>query len=402
MRVIYLHYWHPDTHQTSTNRSAAFVKALQEAGMDVQLFTHKNAFRIYENSARNRFRDLLTGNLNFWPLRMLYLLFITVFKRRERIAAADMISAEGSNLASLQIQKEDILISSIPPTELAGLAYDLAMQSGCRWILDYRDPWTYGYKFPPYHYWTYQPRRWYYRTLEKRYLERADLVLTVYDTLKAYYPQEYQHKIKVIENGSNVSEEIRATIQEYPKNFDIVYAGTIFQAQLKEEGFFDAFLLFLQKHQIQPSQCRLHFIGSATNPALQKLIDRKGLKDHCSVTAPIPTAEALAIMAEARLFLHLRYGKIQGLISSKLYDYLAMQKRILLPISDESSIADSLYRYHAGYICHNEQEIIAALETEWTLHQEGVSALSPRSHEELKSIDRYFQAQQLVTLIQAL
>jgi hypothetical protein len=90
--------------------------------------------------------------------------------------------------------------------------------------------------------------------------------------------------------------------------------------------------------------------------------------------------------------LHLRYGKKKEVITSKQADYLAFQRPILLPMSDEGDLAESILNHHAGYVCKSKEECLIALEKVWDKFIKKENLFIPQSDEFTKSISREFIA----------
>ena len=69
----------------------------------------------------------------------------------------------------------------------------------------------------------------------------------------------------------------------------------------------------------------------------------------------------LHYMCNASCFLHLRYGKNKGVITSKQAEYLAYRKVILLPNSDNGDIAESILNNNAGVVCYSVEDNVLFL-----------------------------------------
>lgn len=290
---------------------------------------------------------------------------------------------------------EGYLIASGAPYGIFKCASRAADKLGYRLLLDYRDPWTYGYQNLNGFKLTYTLKKFLLRKTERALLEKADLITTVSPTLKSYFPVEFQHKIHVIPNGSNYTEsEIR---EKQDKTFNIVYTGTIYNDQLQDDTFFLALKQFL--HNKDRRNIKLQFLGSFYTTSLKEKIEQYGLSDIVTITKRLKKDELLPYLNNANVFLHLKYGNRSGIITSKQADYLFFRKPILLPVSDNGDLAESISEHKAGYICHNQVEILEVLEELYHRFQQGETLKIQQSAEMLKQNSREAIAERFVDLI---
>lgn len=401
LKIYLISYWQLSSNQTSTNRMLAFKNSLEAKGYELFFFSHKDSGKIYQDTARNRFRDAITSRLDNSFIRFFYELFILLFKRKERLHVADFYQGSLS-LADVILHPEDIIITSAPPSGMFGIGAELKESFACRWISDYRDPWTYGYRLPPFDSPIYGLKRRLYRKEENRYLALADALTIVSQSLRKYYPKAIRRKMQVVGNGANLEAMDLNRIQDRPKKFSILYSGTIYTVQLQEPVFFRVLRQFLSDHLISPEHFQLVFLGSAETPYLSTFIEQEGLKDYTIITKRLGTKEAMEYMYKSSLFLHLRYGKTGDIITSKIYDYLALQKKILLPVSDKGDLETILNYYQSGIICSSEKEIYQAIQNAYQAYLDGESCRCERTDQELLELSREFQTEGLADLIRTL
>jgi glycosyltransferase involved in cell wall biosynthesis len=208
---------------------------------------------------------------------------------------------------------------------------------------------------------------------EMHILKNADHIITVSESLKSFFPPEFQHKITVIENGSNFEqEEIITKINCKPSQFNVVYLGTVYDDQLFEEDFFIAFAEFYKNSTVK-EQISLKFIGSDKNLKLKKILKKYGLDEISEITVRVDNETLIQYLLNASIFLHLRFKGRSKIISSKISDYLMFRKPILLPVSDKGDIADSITHYNAGYVCNGVGETLESLREEYKKYLTGES-----------------------------
>lgn len=257
---------------------------------------------------------------------------------------------------------ETIVIAFGGPFGIFSYAEKLAELYNGKLVLDYRDPWTFGYKPLDSSSLLYKLKKSVLRKREVKLLKKATLITTVSNTLKGFFPEEYQHKVEVFENGTAFGAEDL----NYPLEtdiFSIVYSGTIYNNQLHDDVFFEAFKAFVKDKD--PANVKSYIIGAIDNSNLVNKINAYGLGAYMHITPRISHDSMLVYLQKASVFLHLRYGSERGIITSKQADYLFFKKPILLPVSDNGDIAESITRYNAGYICNSVNENYQVLQSLW-------------------------------------
>lgn len=256
-------------------------------------------------------------------------------------------------------------------------AYLLAKQKQSKLIIDYRDPWNFGYHLLETSPFIYQFKKKFTQKTELEILDYAHHITTVSESLKSFFPEKYHHKITVIENGSNFEQnEILDLINPTPPTFNVTYSGTIYNDQLKEESFFKAFAQFYHtKVDADQKNIRLNFIGSDKNNKLKLLIKKYNLIHATTITKRLNQEDLLQHLINASMFLQLRLKGRYRIITSKISDYLMFRKPILLPISDDGDISERIKKYNAGYVCYSSEEIVNTLEQEFKrfLNKEDIS-----------------------------
>nr|MBC7613673.1 glycosyltransferase [Pseudopedobacter sp.] len=264
-------------------------------------------------------------------------------------------------------------------------SYLLSKKFNAKLVLDYRDPWNFGYHLLETNYLIHSLKRRFTLKTELRILEYAHHITTVSESLKNCFPKKYHHKITVIENGSNFEQEdIIYQINAKPEKFSISYLGTIYNDQLFEEDFFKAFAYFYSSTD-NNSLIALNFIGADKNDSLKKLIKKYKLEKITSVTKRMSEEMLLTYLTQSSIFLQLRFKDRSQIITSKITDYLMFGKPILLPVSDKGDIAETIKKYQAGYVCNGVEDTIVVLQKEYQkflnkesimIHQKDLSHLS--------------------------
>ena len=257
---------------------------------------------------------------------------------------------------------ETIVVVFGGPFGIFSYAEEVSELYNAKLVLDYRDPWTFGYVSLDSSPLIHKLKMSVIRKREKRILEKAVLVTTVSKTLKYFFPQEYQYKIEVFENGTNYNlNDLKG--QSNKESFNIVYLGTIYNSQLQDNIFFEAFKVFVKDKN--PDEVKWYIVGAVDNYNLINKINAYDLGAYVEITPRINQDKLLVYLQNASVFLHLRYGQEKGIITSKQADYLFFNKPILLPVSDCGDISVSITMNKAGYTCNSVIENYQVLQNLW-------------------------------------
>ena len=320
--------------------------------------------------------------------RVLQLIHLLVYR-------TDIFNPSELNLAQ-KSHSQGYVITSGSHFSFFSTAQKLAQQFNYKLILDYRDPWTFGYPSVGGLGFIHKLKKLAGRKQEELLLRQALLITTVSNSLKNFFPTVYHHKIHVFGNGNNflVSEMSTSTPSS---KFNIVYAGTIYDEQLIDDVFFEAMKLFILNKDI--SKIGLQFIGSVHNSVLKNKIEKYGLSAVTEITPRLKNTELIEYLNNASLFLHLRYGDKKSVISSKQAEYLAFRRPILLPVSDGGDIEESILQNDAGYVCNNLNDVIKTLEKLWAKFDKGENLFITQPEEFIESLNRKNIAESFVKLI---
>lgn len=278
-------------------------------------------------------------------------------------------------------------------------SYELAKKYNATLVLDYRDPWNFGYNLLETNKLIYYFKKSFTTSKELEYLRYAAKVTTVSASLKSFFPKKIQDKIFVLNNGSSFEDyDFTADKSNETSTFLITYLGTIYNDQLLDEAFFRALSTFITRKNLNNEDIQLNFFGSSKNLILPKIIQKYNLTEYTQVTERKEIDDLVSWLQQTRLFLHLKYGDRSQIISSKQADYLLFRKPILLPNTDRGDIAESIISNKAGYVLNGGlDEIIKVLEIEYEKFLKEESAML--EERDLSALSRSKIAEKLLELI---
>lgn len=212
------------------------------------------------------------------------------------------------------------VITSSPPhsTQLIGLS--LKKQRDIRWMADMRDPWTGIYYADELRQTSWAKAK--NLRMEREVLTTADHIITVSEQLKRdflkLHPALPQQKVTVISNGYDPDDFAEQTPLE--NEFTIGYMGTI-----TPQYDITALLTVLTGME---RKLRLRFIGEVPGE-IQRALQATG--HACTFTGYLPHDAALRQAGGCALLLLVipRVKDNAGIVTGKVFEYLALQRPIL-------------------------------------------------------------------------
>jgi Glycosyltransferase Family 4 len=266
--------------------------------------------------------------------------------------------------------KVDYIIATGEPFVLFKYADKLSHEFKIPWIADYRDGWTtnYQYKLNYINKLDLLLNKIYFKKIEKKYSSRASLYTTVSESIKNDLLNINKNRsIEVIYNGYD--EEIinsKSIINQNSDYMEIAYAGTIYPYQ-RLDIFLEGCADFLKNstHKI-----KIKFYGLEYFPERKdEILNHNGiLKDFIEISPTIPHSEVIKKLQRANILLLLAGNIVDG-SAAKLYEYLALKRKIMLVINDNGTAEKIIKQTNSGIICENKSDVCLNLEKlykEWT------------------------------------
>lgn len=264
--------------------------------------------------------------------------------------------------AFLKENPVDVVIASGEPFILFKYARLIGLKHRIPYVLDYRDGWTSkddnlhasGFNRILNDVW--------FRFFEKKYLRNAQLVITSnpfeQEKLKQLVPTI---KTATVFNGY-IEEEI-IPIQSTPQKSDkfrVAFAGTIYSYH-RLEDFMAGFSTFIQRNP--SANVELHFLGIEYQPEQVQRIKNfnKDIVSYIHTTPRLPKRELFTKLAESNLLLVLT-NPDNRLLPAKIYEYLALNRRVMVSVNDRSDLAKIMEETSAGFNCNDAAEISESLQ----------------------------------------
>lgn len=293
----------------------------------------------------------------------------------------------------------DQMIISGEPFYLFRLGFTLKKETGINWIADYRDDWSTN---------ELQIKKGgsLARKLvaklesiyEKKWVGTADSVISVSDP----YTQRICDFLKkpgvTIQNGFEESLLDLPTVELF-EQFTVIYSGVLYPSQ-------DIRLILdvLDNcHKIN-RPFKLIFLGAGFDVKEKKRIETlvpDHLRSLVEVTDRFPRNQALEILQKGHVLLGIAYGNMKGIPSSKLYEYMALGKPVLLCPTDEDMMEEILTESGLGFFVKNSKDgvnLILKLQDLYT-GSENLYELKTKSKNTILKYSRFYQLKKLVEFI---
>jgi glycosyltransferase involved in cell wall biosynthesis len=281
----------------------------------------------------------------------------------------------------------DAILSSGAPHSVHLAGRSLARATELPWVADLHDPWTdisYYNDFPH----TAWARKLDER-LERSVLSDAHVVTTVSPSWAELFRSKVDGHYAVVENGFDardfalvhpdgptVSEgsalaEVHGPSAEAPaeRSFVLAHVGKLY-ASRNPTAVWDAIAALDEEGAIPDLTIRL--IGTV-DPAVTRAIADRGLEHRVDRVPFIPHAEAIREMAAASLLLLViePFAQARGMITSKLYEYLASGRPVIGVGPPDGDAAALLDDHDAGQVvdwndARSAKEMIRSHYDAWT------------------------------------
>jgi glycosyltransferase involved in cell wall biosynthesis len=246
----------------------------------------------------------------------------------------------------------DWIVTSCPPYSVHLIGLAVKSLTGRRWVADFRDPWMTAdpKALVPMSALSIRIESW----LERKVVEKSDLVVFNVDRLRDAYRRRYAHvperKFIYIPNGISVwggSSVCCNPVDRY-RVFTLSYTGALYVGR-SPEPIFQAVSQLIQSGRVKSEEIRIKLVGECRTiegAPISLVVGKYGLESMVEVSDAVPHAEAVEIIRRSHLAL-LFAPKLAFQIPAKVYDYFSAGTRILA-IADDGATADLIRQTGTG------------------------------------------------------
>ena len=295
----------------------------------------------------------------------------------------------------IQDQKPEKIIISGEPFYLFRIGYNLRKKLGISWIADYRDDWSTNEL-------QMQKgggliRKWIANleaNYERLWVSSAEFIISVSEPYTTRISSFLLKKGVTIQNGFEES-LLEIPQQELEEEFTVMYSGVLYPSQ-NLTCVLDALELAYQEKK----PFKLVFLGAGFDVKEKKRIESlvpDYLSDYVEVTTRFTRNEAIERLQSAHILLGIAYGEMKGIPSSKLYEYLALGKPVLLCPSDGDVMERILRESKLGFFANTPEEAKSLIGDirELYLNEKKLAAMKENSRRFILPYSRFNQLNEL-------
>ena len=238
----------------------------------------------------------------------------------------------------------DALVTTGPPHSLHLIGLELKKYfPNLKWIADFRDPWTEisYYKHLKLTKWADKK----HRTLEEKVFKNADITLATSPTDAENFRKKGANAV-CITNGFDENELIAE--KSKTEKFTLSYIGVLEQLR-NPENLWEILNALVEENADFSKDFELKFVGRIDDKILQQ-IESSALGKKVNLCGYLSHNRAVEEMSNSDILLITNFDRdsSKGIIPGKLFEYLAVGKKIVSFGPKESDVADILKETDSG------------------------------------------------------
>jgi glycosyltransferase involved in cell wall biosynthesis len=233
----------------------------------------------------------------------------------------------------------DAIISTGPPHTCHLIAYGVKEDFNLPWIVDYRDPWTQIDYFNDLGLTQWARKR--HEQLEKKVLDRCNVIVTVGKTMAEDLETISRNKKVVITNGFDETDRAKAqTVLD--NDFSITYIGTMNESRNPVVLWQALAQLKAENHPLI-QKVKVKLVGKP-EPLVKHSIEQYNISELVEFHGYVTHQEAIRYQNASRVLLLVinRTSNNKSILTGKIFEYLASGRPILCLGPKDGDAADIL------------------------------------------------------------
>lgn len=252
----------------------------------------------------------------------------------------------------LEKNKVDALVSTGPPHSMHLIAMKLKKKFNIPWLADFRDPWTHIDYYNDLMLTPWADRR--HHQLEKKVLETADAVVAVGPQMKREFSEMTDDKTKtkadrffVITNGYDEEDDCRIPVSPSVK-FSLAHVGSLVKSR-NPELLWQVLKELLNEIPELKNDLEICLTGKIDFSVMESL-ESHGLVPYLKKTDYINHSQVMCEMKKAQVLLLLvnKAPNEKGILTGKLFEYLAARRPVLCIGPEDGDTAQIISETHSG------------------------------------------------------
>ncbi len=293
----------------------------------------------------------------------------------------------------------DVIVSSSGPYTAHRVALaGKTLHPDSRWVADFRDLWIDNHRYRGLFPYTIRER-----TLQKRCLDKIDLITTVSDGLAQKLSVRCHKPTEVIFNGYDP--EALAVLPEAPyfpndQHLRVVYTGAVYPPGQDPEPLLNAMKILCDQQPELAQRLRLCVAGQSSD-LWRRWINAYDIASHCEIHDVVPWQDALRMQRDAHALILLDWkSPDHGVLTAKLMDYLPARPPIVaIGPAEQSPIGNILNETQRGKHLGDDPQHIASTLTE--ILRKSDDSMSPRNEEAIAHFSRAHQSLRMLDFIRS-
>jgi len=245
------------------------------------------------------------------------------------------------------IEKEQIntIVTTGPPHSLHLIGDGLKQKLDCRWIADFRDPWTsigYHKKLKL----TKSSQRK-HKALENQVLNNADQIVVTSATTKSEFEKSTEKPIAVITNGHDTDFGGGSNLDN---RFTIRHIGSLLTGR-NPKNLWKVLSEIARENEVFRTDFQLEFIGVVSQDVMDSL-HRYELEPYLKMKDYISHAAALRKQRSSQVLLLIEIDseETRGIIPGKLFEYMSAKRPILAIGPENWEVGELISQTQTGEI----------------------------------------------------
>lgn len=203
---------------------------------------------------------------------------------------------------------------------------------------------------------------------------------------------------KWIPNGFELGEFNQVKNTEPFKDFTVTYIGTLYHGQ-QIEIFCEAFIKLISELKVK--NVKLFFPGLAFHADQFQRIEKimKGYEDFYECTGRTEKEQILEIETRSHLLLYPAWKGFNGIIPSKIYEYISSGTHTLVTPSDNGEVDKIILKSGCGTITNTVEETFDFLKKTYELYLNGIKIKADLTGDNAYFFSREHQANRMADLL---
>ena len=240
----------------------------------------------------------------------------------------------------------DAIISTGPPHSMHLIAMELKETLGIPWIADFRDPWTEIDYYNDLHLTRWADRK--QHKMERDVLTQADKVVTVGWDCARSLGRIGKRNVRVILNGYDWDIGTASQAMSLSQEFTLTHLGIVAPSRNMPQ-LWEALNALKKEIAGFGERLKIKLVGQVDQSVVQSLT-ANGLMGNTEITPYIPHEEVQEVQQSSQVLLLLinNAPNAKGILTGKLFEYLASGRPILCIGPEDGDAAQILKETNAG------------------------------------------------------